>query len=165
LLYEELRRLAGGQMARQAVGHTLQPTALVNEAYLKLAGHSHLSFANRASFFALMARAMRQILVDHARTQRREKRGGDAVQVELSDAMAPAVERPRDVVALDDALQAMAKVYPRKAEIIELRYFGGLSSEEIASALGIGTATVTRDAALAEAWLRREMTRAAGAAE
>jgi RNA polymerase sigma factor (TIGR02999 family) len=146
-------------MNQQGAGHTLQPTALVHEAYLKLAANSQLTFPNRASFLALMARAMRQILVDHARARQSGKRGGGMPKVSLEEGHDAPAQRPRDVVALDDAMTALARLDPRKAQVVELRYFGGLTGDEIASALGIGTATVTREAALAEAWLRRELTR------
>ncbi len=162
VVYAELRRLALSLMRRQPVGHTLQPTALVSEVYLRLADRQQLSFENRAAFLGLAAQVMRRVLVDHARARSAEKRGGDAVKVTIVEGMFGTTERPADVVELDAALEALAKVDPRKSRIVELKYFGGLKGEEIAEALGIGTATVTRELRLAEAWLHREMTGGAG---
>lgn len=159
LVYGELRRLSGALMRRQPAGHTLQPTALVSEAYLRLAGQEGLSFENRAAFLGLAAQAMRRILVDHARARAADKRGGAAERVTMVEGLVGSTEKPADVVALDDALAALAVTDPRKGRILELRYFGGLTGEEIAAAEGIGTATVTRELRLAEAWLHRELWR------
>lgn len=160
LLYGELRHLAASLMRGQPAGHTLQPTALIHEVYLKLAGRQELSFVNRSAFLGLAAKAMRRILVDHARARAAAKRGGeDHLRVTLADGFLAAPEKPSEVVALDAALEALAAIDPRKSRAVELKYFGGLTGEEIAAALGVGTATVTRDLRLAEAWLHREMTR------
>jgi RNA polymerase sigma-70 factor, ECF subfamily len=159
LIYGELRRLSGALMRRQPAGHTLQPTALIGEAYLRLAGQEGLSFENRSAFLGLAAQAMRRILVDHARARAAEKRGSGGAKVTLVEGLAGSTEKPADVAALDDALAALAATDPRKGKILELKYFGGLTGEEIAAALGIGTATVTRELRLAEAWLHRELWR------
>lgn len=158
LVYSELRRLALALMRRQPAGHTLQPTALVNEVYLRLADRQELSFENRSAFLGLAAKVMRRVLVDHARARTADKRGGDAVRVTIVEGLLGSTERPADVVELDGALEALAKADPRKSRIVELKYFGGLKGDEIAAALGIGTATVTRELRLAEAWLHRELT-------
>lgn len=158
VVYAELRRLAVSLMRRQPAGHTLQPTALVSEVYLRLADRPDLSFENRSAFLGLAAKVMRRVLVDHARARSADKRGGDAVRVTIVEGLMGSTERPADVVELDAALAALAKVDPRKSRIVELKYFGGLKGDEIAAALGIGTATVTRELRLAEAWLHREMT-------
>jgi RNA polymerase sigma factor (TIGR02999 family) len=157
-LYGELRRLARSHMRRQAPGHTLQPTDLVHEVYLKLAEQSGLRFENRHVFLGLAAKAMRRLLVDHARERRAGKRGGqDALRVTLVEGLLGDGGKPDEVAMLDDCLEALARIDPRKSRIVELKYFGGLKGEEIASLLGIGSATVTRELRLAEAWLRREM--------
>lgn len=158
LVYRELKRLAAGQMRNQAAGHTLQPTALVHEAYLRLAGSEKLSFANRSAFYALMVKAMRRILVDSGRAKQTAKRGAGVIEQD-ADEHVPATAQSREIIALDDALNALEALDPRRAAIIEMRYFGGMTGEEIAAALGVSTATVTREAALAEAWLKRELTR------
>jgi RNA polymerase sigma factor (TIGR02999 family) len=163
-LYGELRRLARSHMRRQAPGHTLQATALVHEVYLKLAEQSGLRFENRHVFLGLAAKAMRRLLVDHARERQAGKRGGqDALRVTLVEGLLGDGGKPDDVALLDDCLEALARIDPRKSRIVELKYFGGLKGEEIASLLGIGSATVTRELRLAEAWLRREMTEPGGA--
>lgn len=158
VLYDELRRLAARHMASQPGRHTLQPTALVNEAYLKLAGREGLEFRSRASFFALLATAMRQVLVDHARARNAQKRGGEDDPIHLTDGLAITPVRPAEIEALDEALKALEKVDARKARAIELKYFAGMTGQEIGEALGVGTATVTRDLRMAEAWLRHQMT-------
>lgn len=161
-IYGELRRLALQLMRGQSAGHTLQPTALIHEVYLKLIGREGgLSFENRAAFLGLAAKAMRRVLVDHARASAAGKRGGDALRVTLVEGLGGSTERPADVASLDEALAALAEIEPRRARIVELKYFGGLTGEEIAAALDIGSATVTRELRLAEAWLHRELTRPA----
>ncbi|HTR03691.1 MAG TPA: sigma-70 family RNA polymerase sigma factor [Thermoanaerobaculia bacterium] len=157
LVHAELRRLAHREMGRERAGHTLQTTALVNEAYLRLVDSSRVRWQDRAHFFAMSAQLMRRILVDHARARRARKRGGGARQVELDEALVVSPERGSDLVALDDALQALAFVDARKAQVVELRYFGGLSANESAEALGVSPETVLRDWRLAKAWLLREL--------
>jgi RNA polymerase sigma factor (TIGR02999 family) len=157
LLYDELRRLAAVYMRRQSQGHTLQPTALVNEAYLKLAGQSGLSFANRAGFFALAAKAMRQLLVDHARARNAAKRGGDAVRVTLDEGVASVPSRDVDFEDLDAALAELGRLDERQARIVELRFFAGLGIEETAAALDLSAATIKREWATARAWLYRRL--------
>jgi len=145
-------------MAGERGGHTLQPTALVNEAYLRLVDVRRVNWQNRAHFLAMAARVMRRVLVDAARSRRANKRGGDAVRVTFDEGLAvPAGDGP-DILALDDALQALAQVHARKSCVIELRFFGGLSVEETATVLEISADTVLRDWRLAKAWLTREMT-------
>jgi len=156
LVHMELRRLARGYMGRERKDHTLQPTALVNECYLRLIGGRQVEWQNRAHFFALSARLMRRILVDFARSSHYAKRGGDAQHV-LLDEQLPAIEADRDLVALDDALSALAIIDERKSQVVELRFFGGLSHEETALALGISTKTVMRDWQVAKVWLLREL--------
>jgi len=159
LVYAELRRLAERYMARESPGHTLQTTALVNEAYLRLIDQRQVRWQNRAHFFGVSAQLMRRILVDLARARHYLKRGGEARQVELDEALVISPERDADLVALDDALQALAAFDPRKAQVVELRFFGGLSVAETAEVLQISTDTVTRDWQAAKAWLYREMSR------
>ena len=158
LVYEELRHLAHRYMGRERAGHTLQTSALVNEAYLRLIDQNDVHWQNRAHFFGIAAQMMRRILVDYARKRRYDKRGGDARTVPLDDAMIVSDERAADVVALDDALKSLAELDPRKSQIVELRFFGGLSIEETAEVLAVSPGTVMRDWTLAKAWLRREMT-------
>jgi len=158
VVYRELRRLAGAQLKSERPHHTLQATALANEAYLRLVDQGSVDWQNRAHFFAVAARVMRRILVDYARRRRADKRGGDAGQVTLSEvAEAPTPGGEVDVVALDVALGKLAALEPRYGEIVELRYFGGLSIEETAEGLGISKATVKRDWATARAVLYREL--------
>jgi RNA polymerase sigma factor (TIGR02999 family) len=159
LVYEELRRMANHYMRNERRGHTLQTSALVNEAYLRLVDHENIEWQNRAHFFGVAAQAMRRILVDHARSRNYQKRGGGAQQVSLDEAMTLAGDRAAELIALDDALQELAKMDERKSRVVELRYFGGLSLEETAEALGVSIPTVTRDWNTAKAWLMREMTR------
>jgi len=158
LVYEELRRLARRHMNRQRPGHTLQTTALVNEAYLRLIDSSQVQWQNRAHFFAVSAQLMRRILVDFARSRKSLKRGAEARQITLDDSLEVSSERGADMIALDDALNALAEMNPRQSQIVELRYFGGLSEEEIAEALKISPRTARRDWSLARAWLYRELT-------
>lgn len=159
LVYDQLRALAASYFARQPVGHTLQPTALVHEAYLKLAGGQNAQWESRAHFFAVAARAMRQILMNHARDKAAAKRGGGWHKITLDEAVTPpgSASREIDLIALDDALEKLAGLSERQARIIELRYFGGLTIDETAHVLGLGTTTVEDDWHLAKAWLRREL--------
>ena len=157
LVYAELRQIARRQMGKERPGHTLQPTALVNEAYLKIAGQGGFEWQSRAHFFAVCAQVMRHILVDHARTQARDKRGGRAVHVPLDEAAASVWGQETDFVALDEALRALEALDPQQGRIIELRYFGGLSVEEVAEILKISPATVGREWRRAKAWLYNEL--------
>jgi RNA polymerase sigma factor (TIGR02999 family) len=160
VIERELHRLAAAYMARERPGHVLQPTALVNEAYLRLIDWKQVQWQNRAHFFGVAAQVMRRVLVDFARAQRRAKRGGRAlVQVSLSDAPDSPSDRPADLVALDDALTTLATLEPRHSRVVELRFFGGLSHEETAHVLSVSIATVRRDWDLAKAWLYRELHR------
>ncbi|MEJ7578462.1 MAG: sigma-70 family RNA polymerase sigma factor [Pyrinomonadaceae bacterium] len=158
LVYEELRRLAHQCMRRERPGHTLQTSALVNEACLRLVDQKSIHWQDRAHFLGIAARLMRQVLVDYARKRGYAKRGGDARRVPLDEAMIVSEERAADVVALDDALKSLAEIDPRKSQIVELRFFGGLSIEETAAVLKVSPGTVMREWTLAKAWLRREMT-------
>lgn len=158
LVYDELRRLAHGYMRRERPG-TLQTTALVHEAYLRLVDQQNVAWQSRAHFVAVSAQAMRHILIDYARQKQAAKRGGSAQKVPLDEAAVASVERTADLVALDDALKALAELYPRRARIVELRYFGGMNNREMAEVLGISEATVERDWRYAKAWLYRELAR------
>jgi RNA polymerase sigma-70 factor, ECF subfamily len=157
LVYEELRRLAHRYMQGQRPNHTLQTTALVNEAYLRLVDQTKLSFANRSHFFAVAATAMRQILVNHAKAQQRQKRGGGAGKVELDTAAVASPEQAQTVLDVDEALERLALLDPRKAQVVELKYFGGLNQDEIADLLKISAVTVRRDWVFARAWLYTEL--------
>jgi len=157
LVYDELKRLAHRYMRGERVGHTLQTTALVNEAYLRLAKWKDVHWQNRAQFFAVSAQMMRRILVDFARERQYQKRGGGALQVSLSEAAAFAGGPETDLVALDEALTALAKVDLRKAQMVEMRFFGGLSIAEVAEVLKVSEETVNRDWRLAKVWLLREL--------
>ncbi|MBK9155293.1 MAG: sigma-70 family RNA polymerase sigma factor [Chloracidobacterium sp.] len=157
IVYSELRRMAGNFMRRQNVGHTLQPTALVNEAYLRLIDSSRVNWQNRTHFFAICAQLMRRILVDLARRKNSLKRGGDRVQVTLSDQIGRPSETNEDIVALDEALTRLAQFSERQSNIVELRYFAGLTDEQIAETLEISARTVRRDWTVARAWLFREL--------
>jgi len=157
LVYGELRRLAHGYMRREQPGHILETSALVNEAYLRLVESPKVRVQNRTQFFALSAQLMRRILVDFARARRSLKRGGEVSCLWLDYAPRVSAESSPDLVALDDGLNALAEVDPRKSQVVELRFFGGLSVEETAEALKISPDTVTRDWKLAKAWLRREL--------
>ena len=153
----ELRRLAQGYLSRERPGHTLQPTALVNEVYLRLIDWKNTRWQNKAHFSGVSAKLMRRILVDHVRRHRYLKRGGDAIKVPLEDGIAVASSPTADLVALDEALQRLADIDMRKSQIIEMRFFGGLSEEETAYALNISTRTVRREWSVAQAWLYREL--------
>ena len=157
LVEQELRRLAHSYMRRENPDHTLQTTALVNEAYLKLIDQKKTRWQNRAHFFGIAARIMRRILLNYARDQHREKRGGKAVQVSLSEASVVCLEKPEELIALDEALERLAAVDERKSRVVELRYFGGLEIDEIAEVLKVAPITVMRDWKFAKAWLFREM--------
>ena len=145
-------------MSRERPGHTLQTSALLNEAYLRLVDQKNIDWQGRAHFFGIAARLMRQVLVDYARKRGYAKRGGDAHRVPLDEAMIVSEERAADVVALDDALKSLAEIDPRQSQIVELRFFGGLSIEETAEVLAVSPGTVMRDWTLAKAWLRRAVT-------
>jgi RNA polymerase sigma factor (TIGR02999 family) len=158
IVHEELRRLARRQMAGERPGHTLQPTALVNEAYLRLVNLNQMQWQNRAHFFAMGARLMRRILVDFARSRGYQKRGGGAKQVSFTQALEVAAEgQATDVVALNDALEALAEVDERKSRVVELRFFGGLSVEETAEVLNVSRETIRRDWKFAKMWLLRHL--------
>ena len=157
LVYAELRRMAGRYMKGERPGHTLQATALVNEAYMRLIEIKRVRWQNRAQFFGLAARSMRRILVDSARARRSEKRGGGAPTIVLDEALVIAQEPDAALVALDDALEALKALDARKAQVVELRYFGGLSVAETAEVLKVSPETVMRDWNFAKAWLSREM--------
>lgn len=159
LVHAELRRLARREMRRERQGHTLQTTALVNEAYLRLVSVRNLTWNDRAHFFAMSARIMRRILVDYARSRQYQKRGGGAVVVAFDEESAAAPEPGADLVALDAALEALARVDARKGRVVELKFFGGLSIDEIAGALGVSAGTVMRDWRLAKSWLLKELDR------
>ncbi|MFY9951002.1 MAG: sigma-70 family RNA polymerase sigma factor [Candidatus Sulfotelmatobacter sp.] len=161
IVYEELRRLARHYMRGEKSGHSLQTTALVNEAYIRLTDYNRMQWENRAHFFAISAQLMRRILVDHAR-RHNLKRGGGVQHVLLEDTAVIGGERNEDLVALDDALHALARIDSRKARVVELRFFGGLSVEETAEVLRVSAVTVMRDWSTARAWLYREMSGAAG---
>lgn len=155
LVYKELRRLAAGQLRKERNSHTLQPTALVHEAYLRLVDQKNPSWQNRSHFFGVAARLMRQILVDHARMRQAGKRAMRTVTLE--EAVSFHQERSRELLALDSSLSALEKIDPRKCRAVELRYFGGLPMDEIAQALDVSAVTVRRDLRMAEAWLNRQM--------
>jgi RNA polymerase sigma factor (TIGR02999 family) len=157
VVHQELRRIAQRQMGHERVGHTLQATALVHEAYLKLIDIQDVQWQNRAHFFALSARLMRRILVDFARARGYQKRGGGAHKVTLDEALVVSPQAGEDLVAVDDALEALAAVDQRKSQVVELRFFGGLSVEETAEALHVSVRTVKRDWTMARLWLLREL--------
>ena len=156
LVYDELRRLADRYLHRERSDHTLQATALVHEAYLRLIDQ-RVSWANRAHFFGVAAEMMRRILIDHARSRQAAKRGSGGIKISLDDVLDLTDERAADLIALDDALKALAEFDPQKAKVVELRFFGGLSIEETAAVMGLGTATITRQWRLAKAWLYHEL--------
>jgi len=156
-IYDELRRLAASALRREQRGHTLQPTALVNEAYLRLARSPGLQIFDRKQLLALTARVMRQVLVEHARARQRIKRGASPLRVTLGEDMAAAAPPFFDLLALDQALERLAKLSDQQVRIVELRYLAGLSVEEVAEVLGVSPTTVKRDTAMAKAWLVREL--------
>jgi RNA polymerase sigma factor (TIGR02999 family) len=165
IVYGELRSMAARYLRAERGDHTLQPTALVHEAYVRLVGQRDVDWQNRAHFFGVAAQIMRRLLVDHARTSRRRKRGGGDLKIPLEEAGELAdggVGGDVDLVALDDALERLAALSPKQSRIVELRYFGGLSIEETAEVLGVSTMTVKRGWAMARAWLHRELTGAEG---
>ncbi len=157
LVYNELRRLAGGYMRRERTDHTLQPTALVHEAYLKLVEQRNVNWQGRAHFFAIAAQVMRRILIDHARGHLREKRGAGERPVPLDEALVFAPEQSLELVKLDESLERLAKLDARQSKIVELRFFGGLTVEQTAEVLGISPKTVKRDWSVAKAWLHGDL--------
>jgi RNA polymerase sigma-70 factor (ECF subfamily) len=157
IVYDELRRLARRHMKRERPGHSLQTTALANEAYMRLVDYKRMQWQNRAHFFAVSSQLMRRILVDHAR-RHNLKRGGGVQHVSLEQAALLVADEDMDLVALDDAMNALARIDPRKVQVVEMRFFGGLSVEEIAEVLKVSTITVKRDWATARTWLYRELT-------
>lgn len=159
IVYQELHRLAQNYLRRERADHSLQPTALINEAYLRLVKQDSPEWESRSHFFGVAARLMRQILVEHARTHVAAKRGGGEVELSLEEAWVYSDEKAEELVALDDALIALASFDERKVRIIELRYFGGMSLEETAAALNLSTATINNETRLARAWLHRELSR------
>ena len=159
LVYEEMHRLANHYMRSERQGHTLQTSALVNEAYIRLVDHKNMRWQNRAHFFGVAAQAMRRILVDHARSRNYAKRSGKAWKVELDEGAVVAEERAAELIALDDVLMDLARLDPRKSQLVELRYFGGLSIDETAEALGIAPITVRREWRKAKAWLHRALSK------
>jgi len=161
MVYQELRRLARRHLRRERPDHTLESTALVHEAYLRLIDQNNIQWQNRNHFFALASELIRRILVDYARNRMAVKRGGQNIKLSLDEAIAAPEKKDLDLVALDDALQALAARDPRQSRIVELRYFGGLTLETTAEVLGISLATVKRDWLLAKAFLKRELTRSA----
>ena len=159
-IYDELRRLASSYLRRERSNHTLQPTALVHEAYMKLIDQSRVKWQNRAHFFGIAAQVMRRILMDHARKHTAEKRGGDAELLPIEEEiLIVSHDKSAELIALDDALQQLAEMDERKARIVELRYFGGLSIEETAEVLGVSVPTVNREWRMAKAWLYSEIAR------
>jgi RNA polymerase sigma factor (TIGR02999 family) len=165
LVYQELRRMASRYMGQQPTGHTLQTTALINEAYLRLVEQEDKRWENRAHFFGVAAQAMRHILVDYARTQNRTKRGGGARPVPLDEVLTICSERSAELIALDDALKELAKLDERQSKVVELRFFGGLTEEEIAEVLKVSPRTVSNDWSLARSWLLRELNKAVTSGE
>ena len=160
LVYDELRRQASRYLRKEREGHTLQTTALIHEAYLRIVGAGEIEWQNRSHFFALASTVMRRILVDYARERKRDKRGGSAGNLPLDEAlMISANEKSVDLIALDEALNRLAKLDERQARVVELRYFSGLSIDETAEVLGIANATVRLDWNLAKAWLKQEITK------
>jgi RNA polymerase sigma factor (TIGR02999 family) len=153
LVYGELHRIASREMRHEREGHTLQTTALVHEAYLKLAGAQSLEIQNRGHFFAVASQQMRRILVDHARSSSAQRRGGGALKVEIDKLQIGAAERSIDVVLLDESLRELERLDPRSAKVVELRYFGGYTDKEVVEALGVSLATVRRDWEFARSWL------------
>lgn len=156
-VYDELRRLARSFLAQERGDHTLQPTALVHEAYVRLVDQTRVNWQNRAHFYGIASRMMRRVLVDHARAHAAEKRGGGAIRLSIDDVQVPLEQRAADFVALDEALERLSQFDERKAKVVEMRFFGGLNDEEIAEFLGVTTRTVLRDWKKARLWLYREL--------
>jgi RNA polymerase sigma factor (TIGR02999 family) len=156
-IYEELRRQAARYLRREQPGHTLQTTALIHEAYVRLVDQRNVQWQNRAHFFGIAAQMMRRILVDHARTKKRAKRGGSNIKVSLDDATVAVKGQNLDVVAIDEALSRLSKIDEQQSRVVELRFFSGLTVEETAEVMGISPATVKRDWSMAKAWLHREL--------
>ncbi len=157
LVYDELRRMARRYMSRERKDHTLQTTALINEAYLRLVEQRHVHWQNRAHFFAISAQIMRRILIDHARRYAYTKRGAGAQKISLDEAAVVARDRATELLSLDEALHSLAEIDPRRSQVVELRFFGGLDNDEIAAVLKISPNTVTRDWNMARAWLYQEL--------
>ncbi|CAN5600745.1 sigma-70 family RNA polymerase sigma factor [soil metagenome] len=157
LVYDELRRLARSYLQRERSDHTLQATSLVHEAYLRLIDHKTTTWQNRAHFFGVAAQLMRRVLVDYARRQRTGKRGGQCTKIEFNEALAPSTARSVDVIALDDALRDLAELNPQHSQIVELRFFGGMTAEEVAEVLDVSPRTVQREWRMARAWLHRQI--------
>ena len=157
LVYDELHRLARRYMSRERKGHTLQTTALINEAYVRLVDQKNVNWANRSHFFAISAQIMRRILIDHARRHAYAKRGGGAQQVSLEEVAAIVPGQGRELMRLDEALKSLAERDPRRSQVVELRYFGGLNNEEIAGVLHVSENTVMRDWNMARAWLYQQL--------
>ncbi len=157
LVYTPLRELAGHHLRREREGHTLQPTALVHELYLKLVKQRRVDWSDRRHFFAVAAQMMRRILVDHARRRKSDKRGGEKISLALDEALEVAAAESIDVVALDDALEHLGAIFPQQAKIVELRFYGGLTIDETADVLGVSPATISREWTMARAWLRRSL--------
>jgi RNA polymerase sigma-70 factor (ECF subfamily) len=158
LVYEELRAVSAGCLRNERPDHTLQPTALVNEVFLRLIKQTQIDWKNRAHFLAVAASAMRQVLIDHARGRKRVKRGGPAQRVAMADAITPIADADPELLDLEEALQRLATMDPRQSRIVELRFFGGMTVEEIAHVLGVSRSTVEAEWRMARAWLRRELT-------
>ncbi len=157
IVYDEFRRLAGSYLQQESPGHTLQPTALVNEAFLRLVDQTRVNWQGRTHFFAVGAQAMRRILVDHARGKKRTKRGGNRQRISLNEELTLSPERDEDLLALDEALERLSLQDARQAKIVELRFFGGLGVKEVAHVLGISERTVRNEWTMVRAWLRREL--------
>lgn len=159
VVYQELRKLADSYLRRERAGHTLQPTALVHEAYMRLVGQEQPDYQNRSHFYGIAAQLMRQILVDHARRREADKRGGGVKPLPLQEAIDHPMARPGKLVELDDALAALEKLEPRRARFIEMRFFGGMTAEQTAEATGVDVGLVRRELRIAQAWLQRELDR------
>lgn len=158
LVYQELHQIARGYLRREAAGHVLQPTALIHEAYLRMVQQSHPNYANRAHFYGVSARIMRQILVDHARYRQAEKRSAEDKDLSFAETMQPASGRPLNILALDEALDRLSTIDFHKANLVEMRFFGGMTAEEISECASIPVHTVRRELRIAQAWLHKELT-------
>ena len=157
LVYDQLRRLAGSMLNQESPGNTLQPTALVHETYLRMADQTRVDWRGKTHFFAIGAKMMRRILVDHARAKKRQKRGGDMPRIPLTDDLCVTNRNEEDVLAVEEALNKLAELDPRQAQIVELRFFGGLTMEEVAEVLNVSKRTVESEWTMVRAWLRREL--------